>query len=60
MNFTDFKIYSLNAASLMISMTNVETYLKIVLLLVSIGYTIHKWSQLKYKTNGEKDSGLDS
>lgn len=60
MNLTDFKIYSLNTASLMISMMNIETYLKIVLLLVSIGYTVHKWSQLNKKSNGEKDSSLDS
>lgn len=60
MSDTDFKIYSLNTASLTISMMNVETYLKIVLLLVTIGYTIHKWSQLNKKSNDEKDSGLDS
>lgn len=60
MNLTDLKIYSLNAASLMISMTNIETYLKIVLLFVSIGYTIHKWSQLNKNNNDKKDSSMDS
>ena len=60
MNLTDLKIYSLNTVSLMVSMMNIETYLKIVLLLVSIGYTINKWSQLKNKDNGEKNSSLDS
>jgi hypothetical protein len=43
----------------MLSMTNIETYLKIALLLVSIGYTLHKWIHLKQNKNG-KDSGMDS
>jgi len=37
------KIYALNAFSLTISFTEIETILKIILLLVSIGYTISKW-----------------
>lgn len=57
MNLTDLKIYSLNTVSLMVSMMNVETYLKIVLLLVSIGYTINKWSHLKNKDN-DKENGI--
>tara|TARA_R110001606_G_scaffold208128_1_gene355679 strand:+ start:796 stop:954 length:159 start_codon:yes stop_codon:yes gene_type:complete len=43
MNFTDIKIYALNGSSLMISFTNIETVFKLVLLGVSIGYTLHKW-----------------
>lgn len=43
MNVTDLKIYSLNLTSLFISMTTVEPALKIILLVTSIGYTIHKW-----------------
>ena len=49
MSFTDLKLYTLNAVSLMISMTAIEPFLKITLLLVSIGYTIHKWAQVVNK-----------
>lgn len=30
----------------MLSMTAIEPFLKITLLLLSIGYTIHKWIQI--------------
>ena len=43
MTFTDLKVYSLNTASLFISMTAVEPMLKIILLIASIGYTIQRW-----------------
>ena len=43
MNLTDIKIYALNGSSLMISFTNIETIFKLILLGVSIGYTLHKW-----------------
>lgn len=46
MTFTDLKIYTLNSVSLMLSMTAIEPFLKITLLLLSIGYTIHKWIQI--------------
>jgi hypothetical protein len=46
MNFTDLKIYTLNSIALMLSMTAIEPFLKITLLVLSIGYTIHKWIQL--------------
>jgi hypothetical protein len=43
MNINDIKILSLNSLALGISMTHIDVVLKILLLLVSIGYTIHKW-----------------
>ena len=42
MNFQDYKIYIFNGFALSISMTNVETYLRIALLLLSIAYTLFK------------------
>ena len=42
MNFHDYKIYLLNVVALSVSLTNVETYLRITLLVVSIFYTIYK------------------
>jgi len=49
MNLTDFKIYALNGSSLMISFTNIDAVLKILLLGVSIGYTIQKWYLMNKK-----------
>ncbi len=42
MQFQDLKIYIMNTMALGISMTNVEVTLRIVLLLVTIIYTIQK------------------
>jgi hypothetical protein len=46
MDFQDLKIYALNGVSLAISFSNVEMILKIILLLLSIGYTISKWYEV--------------
>lgn len=43
MNLTDLKIYALNGGALVFSFTQVETILKIIVLLLTIGYTIQKW-----------------
>ncbi len=43
MNFNDIKILGINSLALGISMTHIDVVLKILLLLVSIGYTVHKW-----------------
>ena len=45
MDMQQIKIYTLNIFSLTISFTEIETILKIILLLVSIGYTISKWHE---------------
>lgn len=52
MSLSDLKLYALNTSALAISMTNIELGLKVVLLLVSIGYTITKWIELKKDKNG--------
>ena len=51
MDFTDIKIYALNGSSLMLSFTNIDAVLKIVLLSVSIGYTLQRW----YLMNKDKN-----
>jgi hypothetical protein len=43
MNFNDIKILGINSLVLGVSMTEIDIILKILLLLVSIGYTVHKW-----------------
>jgi len=46
----DLKLYCLNITSFTIaSMDWLEPALKIILLLVTIGYTAHKWYKLKNK-----------
>jgi hypothetical protein len=48
---SDLKLYLLNAGSLAVSFSTVEMTLKIMLLLVSLGYTLYKWNLLRKKQN---------
>jgi hypothetical protein len=44
----DFKLYMINSLSLGITtFSTLETALKIILLLITIGYTISKWIGIK-------------
>ena len=43
MSLDDIKIFTLNSTTLAISISSTETLLKIVLLVISICYTGHKW-----------------
>lgn len=53
MDVQDLKIYLVNSLSLIISLSNIEMTLKILLLLASIGYTVTKWIEIyKKKDNG--------
>tara|TARA_R110001632_G_C11343990_1_gene417713 strand:+ start:2120 stop:2290 length:171 start_codon:yes stop_codon:yes gene_type:complete len=53
MNFQELKIYLINGSALSITtFTKIEDYLKIILLLVTIGYTITKW----VKTSNKNDN----
>lgn len=48
MNLSDIKLYAMNAGALSVTtFTQIEDGLKIFLLLITIGYTISKWMQLK-------------
>tara|TARA_R100000541_G_scaffold5208_1_gene12661 strand:- start:315 stop:470 length:156 start_codon:yes stop_codon:yes gene_type:complete len=49
MSMQDIKIYALNTSSLAISFTDIDTILKVILLLVSIGYTVNKWYLMNKK-----------
>jgi len=44
---SDIKLLAINGIALAISMTHLEVSLKIILLLVTIGYTVSKWVKLK-------------
>ncbi len=54
MSINDLKLYALNSLTMVISFTNVEATLKILLLCVSIVYTIMKIIELiKNKKDGK-------
>jgi len=48
MSLSDIKLYAMNAGALGVTtLTQLETPLKIFLLIITIGYTISKWVELK-------------
>ena len=50
MDIQQAKLYIINASTLGVTtFTNIEMGLKVVLLLVTIGYTVDKWIKLKKK-----------
>tara|TARA_B100001093_G_C26325605_1_gene799590 strand:+ start:294 stop:455 length:162 start_codon:yes stop_codon:yes gene_type:complete len=46
---SDLKICAFSFGTLAISMTSIEVWLKIILLCVTIGYTVSKWINVKNK-----------
>jgi len=46
MDFADMKIYLINSIALLVSLTEVEVWLKIILLICTIVYTIQKTKKL--------------
>lgn len=54
MSLDDIKIFTLNSTALAISISSTETILKIVLLVISICYTAHKWYVNIVKRKNEK------
>jgi hypothetical protein len=57
MSFEDIRLYTLNASAMAVSFTNVEQTLKVVLLCVSIIYTVLKIIEMKSKKD-EADKEL--
>jgi len=50
MSINDFKLYAINTTTLGVTtFAKIEMGLKLLLLVVTIGYTVHKWMQLKNK-----------
>ena len=43
MTITDLKVYIANTFTLAISFADIDLILKSLLVIVSIGYTVHKW-----------------
>ena len=47
MDIADMKIYLINSMAFLVSLTEVEVWLKIILLICTIVYTIQKTKKLK-------------
>jgi hypothetical protein len=48
MSLQEIKLYAINGSTLGVTtFTQIEDWLKIILLVVTIGYTIAKWSRVK-------------
>lgn len=47
--------WMLNGAALVISLTNINNFLRFVLLIASIGYTLYQWWKLIKKENDIDD-----
>jgi hypothetical protein len=47
MNLSDIKLYTINSLALGVTMMNIEVWLKVILLIVTIGYTLSKWINIK-------------
>ena len=48
---TDYKTLLINLGTFLFSMSNVDIFLKIILLITTIGYTAHKWYLMNKKNN---------
>jgi hypothetical protein len=51
MTTEDAKIYAINLGTMLVSLSQIETMLKILLLIASIGYTMSKWIEIYRKKN---------
>lgn len=56
-NLEDFKLWLLNLLALFFSFTDVEVTLKIISLLIAIGYTLRRWYLME--TKNKKDENND-
>jgi len=55
MNISDIKLYAMSVGTLSVTtFTQIEDGLKILLLLVTIGYTISKWINIKKENESNK------
>lgn len=54
MDIQNLKLYLINGSTLGVTtLTDIEMGLKVLLLVVTIGYTITKWVQLKKEKDGK-------
>jgi hypothetical protein len=51
MSLSDIKLYIVNSVTFAVSFADIDFLLKSILVLLSIGYTIHKWIIMIRKQN---------
>jgi hypothetical protein len=56
MNINDFKLYALNTSAMVLSFTNIEEVLKLILLTASIIYTVMKIVEMKTKKSKNENN----
>ena len=56
MSIEDFKVYTANFLSITLSFSNLHDGVKFLLLIATLGYTLHKWYLMyeRNKTNKDK------
>ena len=54
MNYNEVKLWMINVAVITVTFTQIENILKLILLIISIGYTIDRWID-KRKNKKEDD-----
>lgn len=55
MNYNEVKLWMINMTVITVTFTQIENVLKLLLLFVSIGYSIDKWVKLRKKKNDETE-----
>ncbi len=56
MDMSDVKLYILNASAFTISFSNTDMVLKILLLILSVGYTAQRWYLLNKENKKKNES----
>ena len=54
MSIHDLKLYTINTLTMAVTFTNIESTLKLVLLLASIGYTLQRWYIMNEQKKNKK------
>ena len=56
MNYNEVKLWMINMAVITITFTQIENILKLILLIISIGYTIDKWIDRRKNKKEDDDA----
>ena len=57
MNYNEVKLWMINMSVITITFTQIENILKLILLIISIGYTIDKW--IDRRKNKKEDDEIE-
>jgi len=52
MTWTDLKFYMVNTLGFVVTLSNIEQVLQLLIAMVALGYGLHKW-YIMYKNNGQ-------